>query len=337
MPASSENLLKVATGFWAPRTLLSAVELGLFTELARRPGDVADIRKRLGLHPRAARDFLDALTALGFLKRENGTYHNTPETEQFLNEDNSPYLGEFLRLMGEHIYPSWGGLTESLRTGRRQSLENSDGEEDFYADLYSDQKRLKIFLGAMTALSGESSKIIAEKLPWSNYKSCVDVGAAEGGLLVEIIKQHSHLSGIGFELPVVRPVFEDYVKTHFPEGKIQFCGGDFFKQPLPKADVVLMAHILHNWDPEQKRHLLRSAYGALPQGGMLVVYDTIIDDARSRNAFGLLMSLNMLVMTHGGFDYTAADCRRWMEEVGFGDIRQEPLAGPDSMMIGFRE
>nr|VFJ54207.1 MAG: Ubiquinone/menaquinone biosynthesis C-methylase UbiE [Candidatus Kentron sp. DK] len=229
-------------------------------------------------------------------------------------------------------------MTESLQTGQRQSERNRDGEEeDFFAALYSDQARLKVFLGAMTALSGQTNRIMAEKLPWSDYQSFVDVGAAEGGLVVEIARRHSHLSGIGFDLPPVRLAFEDYVERNLPDGKIRFFGGDFFKQPLPKVDVVLMGHVLHDWDLEQKRYLLRSAYDAIPQGGMVVVYETLIDDARSQNAFGLLMSLNMLLETSGGFDYTGADCRAWMEEAGFGDIRQEHLAGPDSMMIGFKE
>jgi len=336
MSISPENILKLGTGFWASRTLLSAVELNLFTELARNPGDAVDLQKRIGLHPRAARDFLDALTALGFLRRENGTYHNTPETGQFLNEDNPAYIGEFLRMLGQQNYLSWTGLTQALRMGKKQSEGNGEKKNDVYTGIYNDQAKLKVFLGAMTALSVRANGMIAERLPWKDYQSFVDVGAAEGGLVVAVAKRHPHLSGIGFDLPPVRPVFEDYVERNLPERNIRFVEGDFFERSLPEADVVVMAHVLHNWNTEQKNHLLRSAYAALPQGGMLVVYDAIIDDARHQNTFGLLMSLNMLVETSGGSGYTGADCRGWMAAVGFRDIRQEHLAGAESMMIGFK-
>ena len=93
--------------------------------------------------------------------------------------------------------------------------------------------------------------------------------------------------------------------------------GDFFKEPLPKADVVLMGHILHDWDLPTKKMLIKKAFDALPRGGALVVYEAIIDDDRSKNAFGLMMSLNMLIETPGGFDYTGADCAGWMKEAGF--------------------
>ena len=96
-----------------------------------------------------------------------------------------------------------------------------------------------------------------------------------------------------------------------------FLSGDFFKDDLPKADVVLMGHILHDWDLPTKKMLIRKAYDALPAGGALIVYDSIIDDDRSKNAFGLMMSLNMLLETPGGFDYTGADCKGWMEKPAF--------------------
>ena len=78
------------------------------------------------------------------------------------------------------------------------------------------------------------------------------------------------------------------------------------------------------------------SYAALPPGGALIVYDAVIDDERHQNAFGLLMSLNMLIETPGGFDYTGADCQHWMLEAGFRETRVEHLVGPDSMVIGIK-
>ena len=104
---------------------------------------------------------------------------------------------------------------------------------------------------------------------------------------------------------------------------------------MPKADVIVMGHILHDWDLTQKANL-RRAFDALPKGGAVIVYDAIIDDDRRENAFGLLMSLNMLIETSGGFDYTGADCQVWMREAGFSETRVEPLVGPDSMVIGLK-
>jgi len=145
---------------------------------------------------------------------------------------------------------------------------------------------------------------------------------------------HPHLSGTGFDLAEVGPIFEDYVRYNNIDARLKFSPGDFFNNPIPKADVVMMGHILHDWDLAQKKTLIRKAYDALPQGGAFIVYESIIDDDRRRNAFGLLMSLNMLIETPGGFDYTGADCAGWMREAGFKEARVEHLIGPDSMVVG---
>jgi hypothetical protein len=237
-------------------------------------------------------------------------------------------------MANQRLYGFWGRLTEALRTGRRQN-EDRDGH-DFFAALYADPARLKQFLRAMTGLSRGAALAIARQIPWAKYRSFVDVGPAQGDLAVQIALAHPHLRGIGFDLPEVGPVFEEYVEQNKLTGRLSFAPGNFFTDPIPAADVVIMGHILHDWDLEQKKQLLRKAYEALPHNGAVVVYDAIIDDDRSKNSFGLLMSLNMLIETDGGFDYSGADCRAWMRQVGFRDTRVEHLCGPDSMVVGIK-
>ena len=334
-PLSPERILQTGLGFWASKALLSAVEIELFTELAKHPEDLATLSGRLGLHPRGARDFLDALVSLGFLQRdEAGVYANTPETGVFLDKRKSSYIGGILEMANSRLYPFWGALTAALRTGEQQN--EARAGDDMFAKLYADPAKLKEFLRAMSGVSHGANLAIARQFPWSGYKTYVDAGTAQGDLAVQIALANPHLTGTGFDLPEVGPIFEDYVEANGLAGRVNFQGGSFFTDPLPKTDVVLYGHILHDWDLEQKQHLLRAAWEALPAGGAMVVYDAIIDDNRSQNAFGLLMSLNMLVETSGGFDYTGADCQAWMRGAGFRETRVEHLVGPDSMVIGIK-
>jgi hypothetical protein len=195
---------------------------------------------------------------------------------------------------------------------------------------------LKEFLGAMTGVSRGANLSIAQKFPWKDYGSAVDIGTAQGDLITQVALANQHIRGIGFDLPEVAPVFEEYVEKNGLAERVRFSPGSFFDHPLPKADVVMMGHILHDWDLDIKRMLVRKAFEALPEGGAFIAYDSIIDDGRSANAFGLMMSLNMLIETPGGFDYTGADCSGWMKEAGFRETRVEPLVGPDSMVIGIK-
>jgi len=332
---SPDHILQTGLAFWASKTLLSAVEMEVFTELAKHPEEFETLAGRLGLHPRSSRDFLDTLVALGFLERNDGVYSNTPSTDLFLDKNKPTYIGGILEMANLRLYPFWNHLTVALRTGQPQN-ETARGEGDPFVALYADPERLKGFLRAMTGVSRGANMAIASKFPWANYKSAADIGTAQGDLIVQVTSANPHLSGIGYDLPEVAPVFEDYVEVNGLSSRVKFNPGSFFNDPLPAAEVIMMGHILHDWDLDTKRMLIAKAYAALPEGGALIVYDAMIDDDRSKNAFGLMMSLNMLIETPGGFDYTGADCVGWMKDAGFRETRVEHLVGPDSMAIGIK-
>lgn len=333
-PSSPARIMELAQGFMASKTLLSAVEFGLFTTLAEGPLDAEALRRRLGLNERGARDFFDALLALGMLERDGrGRYANTPETGLYLDRAKESYVGGLLEMMNARLYRFWNALPEALRTGEPQN-ESKGGGPDIFAALYADPARLESFLRGMTGVTLPLATAIAAKFPWDDYKTVIDVGTAQGCLPVRIARAHPHLEGGGFDLPPVRRVFETYVAEHGLADRVRFHPGDFLRDPLPAADVLVMGHILHDWDLPTKRALLEKARAALPLGGALIVYDAMIDDERRRNAAGLLMSLNMLIETPGGFDYTGADCVGWMRDAGFREARVEPLVGAHSMAIG---
>ncbi len=329
------QILQVGLGFWASKTLLSAIELGVFTTLAEEPQDADALRARLGLHERGTADFLDALVALGFLTRTAGVYATTVETGLFLDRTKPSYVGGILEMANARLYGFWGSLTEALQTGKPQN-EVKGGNAPLFETLYADPEGLAGFLAAMTGISHGANMTIANAFPWRDYSTFVDVGTAQGDLAVQIAKANPHLTGIAFDLPPVASVFDEYAARHGVADRVRFVGGDFFAGGIPQADVVTMGHILHDWDLATKRELIAKAYDALPDGGALIVYETIIDDDRSKNALGLLMSLNMLIETDGGFDYTGADCVGWMTDAGFRETRVQHLVGPDSMVVGIK-
>ena len=330
-----EGIMQLGLAFWGSKTLLSAVELDLFSQLADGPVEGAVLAERLGLHERGWRDFFDALVALGMLERQDGQYSNTAESAEFLVRSRPAYVGGMLLMANERLYPSWGGLTEGLKSGKPQN-ELKTGGEGLFESIYGDPDSLRLFLGSMTGLSMGAAKAIAAKFSWSGYKTFIDVGGAQGCVPVQVALAHSHLTGGNFDLPVVQPVFEEYVAVHGLSDGLTFSAGNFFDDPIPTADVLIMGHILHDWDLEEKMTLLKKALDALPDGGSLIVFEALIDDQRAQNAFGLLMSLNMLIETPGGFDYTGADCSEWMRQAGFRSTRVEHLAGPDSMVVGVK-
>jgi O-methyltransferase domain/Dimerisation domain len=329
-----DRIIKLGHAFRAAKALLSAVELGIFTALAEGPLGLEQLSKRLGIHERGALDFFDALVALGMLERnENGSYANTPETDLYLDRRKPTYIGGELEHFNSYVYPHWGLLTPALQTGDPQSGARATGD---YPALYANQAALETLVKGMTGGTLSAAKALAAKFHWQDYKTLVDVGTAQGCLPVQIAHAHPHIIGGGFDLPPVKPLFENYVQEHGLSRRLRFYPGNFFQDPLPAADVIILGRVLHNWDLAAKQMLLKKTYDALPTGGALIVYERLIDDERRVNAPALLASLNMLIMTAGGFDFTSADCVAWMRETGFRDMRVEPLTSELSMAIGIK-
>lgn len=329
-------ILQIAFGFWPAKTLLSAVELGLFSVLAEGALTGGQIEQRLGLGSRATYDFLDGLVALHMLEREGSgptaRYGNTRDTAVFLDANSSSYIGGIMEMAGARLYPFWGGLTEALRTGEPQNEVKHTGTSMF-AELYSDPARLEQFMRAMAGISAGNFHALAEKFDFSPYQTVCDVGGATGQLSIILAQHHSHLRCTSFDLPVVVPIAQRTIAEAKLVDRVEAVGGDFFADPLPKADVITMGMILHDWNLERKLQLIRQAYDALPVGGALIAVENIIDDERRENVFGLMMSLNMLIEFGDAFDFTGADYRGWCEEAGFRSVEIVHLAGPASAAI----
>jgi hypothetical protein len=326
--------VELGSGYRRAKVLLSAIELDLFTVLAERPLDEVMLTQSLGLHRRAARDFFDALVALGLIERSaEGFYSNTPETNAYLNRNGGSYLGGIFDQFNMREYGMWDTLSDALRTGRPQTgIEKTD----HFEALYRDPVRFKSFVNAMTAGSLPAAQSMAAKFPWTHYETLIDIGTSQGCLPVQVARVHPHISGGGFDLPRMRTSFERYVRDNGFSKRLRFYSGNFFEDLLPAGDVLVFGRVLHNWNLSTKRMLLQKAYQALPSQGAVIVYDMLIDDDRRTSAGGLLSSLNMLVWTAEGFGYTGADCMGWMQEIGFRDLRVEPLVAGQSMVVGIK-
>jgi hypothetical protein len=333
------HIMQVGMGFWPSKTVLSAVELELFTELGSDAMTGVEIGERLGLHPRGIYDFLDTLVALRLLERDgdgaDGRYRNTDETAAFLNKTSPTYIGGILEMSNARLYRFWGDLTEALRTGKPQNEAKHAGT-GMFEELYSDPARLEQFMRAMQGISAGNFHALAEKVDFSKYETVCDVGGATGQLCMILARHHPHLRCVSYDLPVVAPIADKEIAAAGLADRVTTASGDFFADPLPRADVITMGLILHDWNLDRKMHLIRAAYDAVPEGGAFIIIENLIDDARRENAFGLMMSLNMLIEFGDAFDFTGSDFAGWCREVGFREVEIVPLTGPSSAGIAYK-
>ncbi|MFD4173232.1 MULTISPECIES: methyltransferase [Streptomyces] len=326
-------LIKLTIADCAAKVLHSAVELGVFGVLSDGPRDAAYTGERTGLHPRMAEDFLDALAGLGLLERAGGRYGNSAVARAYLVPESPSYLGGFVELTNETLYDTWGRLTEALRSGEPQRLDPDKG--GFVGDRHEDPARMKRFLAGLDAYSDRMGAELAQRVDWRRHRSVTDLGGARGNLAAVLVGAHPHLDATCFDLERTRPLFTEHIGQLGLTGRISFAGGDFFTDPLPPADVVVLGHILHGFGTDRRRALLRRVYDAVRPGGAVLVLDRMIDDDRS-DPERLLSSLHMRLVSPEGAEYRVADCRSWLAEAGFTRSGAEPLLGTHTLVTAHK-
>ena len=333
------HIMQTATAFWASKVLLTAVEFDLFTVLGENAMTGTQLGAKLSIHPRGIYDFFDALVAAGFLLRDGdgpqAKYQNTPHTAAFLNKNSPRYIGGMPEMLNARLFGFWNHLGAALRTGKPQNEQKHSGKS-LFEELYADQARLGQFLDAMSGIQVANFQLLAEKFDFSRYQSVSDIGGALALLSRLVGARHPHLNFNSFDLPPVVAHAQKHIEQAGMTNRIKPIAGDFFVDELPKADVITMGNILHDWNLDTKMMLIKKAYAALPAGGAFIAIENLIDDARRQNLFGLLMSLNMLIETGDGFDYTGENFRDWCGEVGFKRFDIIPLAGPTSAAVAYK-
>jgi hypothetical protein len=335
------QIMQIAFGFWPSKVLLTAVAADLFTRLAQKSHSLTDIKKASGwgCTDRHASDFLDTLVALKFLERKGkgdaAMYSNTPATDFFLDKNKQSYIGGMLQMANNRLFRFWANLDEGLKTGLPQN-EIREEKENLFDALYTSPERLREFINAMSGISIGNFIAFANKFDFSRYKTLCDIGGAGAMLSIQVAKHQPQIACTSFDLPEVEPIAIENIKKFGLDGKVKTVKGNFFKDAFPPADIIVMGMILHDWDEEKKLLLVKKAYDALPENGAFVAIENVIDSDRSQNVFGLTMSLNMLIETGDGFDFTIDDFSKWTKAAGFKKVELLPLAGPTSAAIAWK-
>ena len=334
-------IFQIGSGFWPSKVLLSAVNLGLFTLLAvRNKMSASEIKAHYNWQctDRNVYDFLDVLVGIGFLQRENvleaAKYSNGVDADFFLDKMKPSYIGGIVEMFNNRLYGFWGNLEEGLKTGEPQN-ESKKGE-NLFEMLYSDKSRLKEFIHAMSGAQLGNFSVLSQQFDFSNYKTLVDIGGSAALLSILVAGANPQMTCTSWDLPAVAPIANEHIQFYNLQDRVKTATGDFFNDSFPNADVITMGNILHDWDEPTKKMLMQKAYDALPEGGTFVAVENMIDNERRSNVFGMLMSINMLIETGSGFDYTFNDFEGWAKEIGFKSVQFLPLAGPASAGIAVK-
>ncbi len=331
-------LMQLATGFWAFKTLAAAHELDLFTRLSRSLAMTSEeLAEYLHIDERPAEMLLTGCAALGLLEKEGARYRNSALSEDFLVKGKPYYFGGLVQMFDKRLYAGWGKLTEAIRTNRPTTWDPDEQSSLFEGE---DPAMLALFWKAMHSMSSFTAHALGEAVDFGPFGRLLDVGGGSGAYDIELCKRYPNLSATVYDLPFVAEIAAEKVKQAGLEERIRTVGGDFFADArFPEGhDVILLSMIMHDWGEPKNREILGKCYEALPSGGMLVISELLVNDEKTGPAPAALMSLNMLIETEDGRNYTPSEYAQWLTELGFGSIRTVwfEAAGANGAVLAYK-
>jgi hypothetical protein len=367
MQLSPDPIFQMITGFWVSKTLMTAVELEIFTKLSgNKAVNINEFQNMLDMQKRPAEVFATALVSLGLLnvtigKEEGGkgetgivnidehkrVYSNSQLSEVFLDKNKPSYIGDFIIMMDKHLYNRWDKLAVSLKTNQPvEAAATAEGDNNISAGTMFDKaksnqltEQMEMFTHAMYGVSVGPAMALPKIFDFSSYNKLMDIGGGSGVYAIEVVKQNPKTSAVVLELEPACRVADQYIKRFNLEGKIHTQVLDFFKDNLPTDyDVALLSHIIHFLDEEKDKILLKKIYDSLPndRNSAIIISEWLLNDEKTGPVPSALMSLTMIVDQPQGRNYSFSEVSKMLTDVGFTNIEKRPLAGPAEIVIGYK-
>lgn len=322
-----EEIRALANSFQQSRILLSAIELGLFTILDKQMLPSKEVAQKINADERATDRLMNALVALGFLRKVRGKFFNSENASQYLVKGKPEFMGGLFHSLG--LWNTWSSLTESVKAGTSAAEHKlSSGGIDW----------LESFIGAMHYRGVKEAKITALMLDLSASKKMLDVGGGSGAFAMEFIKKNLNMNAVIFDLPNVIPITKRYVEQKKMDDKISYLSGDYLVDDFGGGyDLIFLSAIVHINSFDENNLLIKKCYNSLNAGGQIVIKDWVMNEDRTEPANGAFFALNMLVGTERGDTYTETEMKSWFANAGIKKIERKNTSFGSSLMIGHKE
>jgi len=313
-------VLQSLDGFRRSKAMFAALELGIFERLHRGPAKADVLARELSLNPDAAERLLDACVGSGFLGKADGVYSNLPVASTYLVRSSPAALVGYIDYSNRVGYRMWGDLETAIRKGIHLWETTYGLKGDIFAHFFKSEDAKRTFLMGMHGMGMLSSPRVVEMFDLGRFKHLVDLGGATGHLTIEAVRRYPTLRGTVFDLPPVVAVTREFIERSPDKARLDVAAGDFFKDPLPEADLFALGRILHDWSAEKIKTLLSKIVARLPSGGGLLIAERLLNAEKTGPLPGQLQSLNMLVCTEGK-ERNAAEYRAILLEAGFAEVQ----------------
>ena len=323
-----QSIIELIYAFRRSKTMFAAVALGVFDRLQQGP---AGVESFAGLNASAVERLLDGCVSLGLLAKDGGVYRNTPLAERYLCRSSPETLAGYVLYSNEALFPMWAHLEDAIRDGTNR-WEPTFGfpAGGIFDHFFNTAEARRDFLLGMHGFGRLSSPQVVRAFDLSRFGRLVDLGGGTGHLAMAALDAYPRMSAAVFDLPAAIEFARE-----FADGRIELIEGDFFRDPLPAADLYAVGRILHDWTEAKIHRLLAKMHAALPAGGGLLIAEILLDDDKRGPVDAQMQSLNMLVCTEGR-ERSLAEYRRILEAAGFADIEGRRTGAPLDAVLAMK-
>jgi len=352
---SPSPIMQMATGFWVSKTLMTAVELGVFTKLSAYQKDsdsksmtMREFQNIIGIEEsRPAEAFTTALVSLGLLKvnknkNEEKVFANSEVSSMFLDKSKSTYIGDVIAMFDERLYKRWDKLSEALKTNKPIGERQGEDIESIFDKAKSNQEveQLQKFTHAMHGVSIAPAMALAKNVDFSNHKKMMDIGGGSGVYAIQVVANSpNNMSAVVLDSKPVCQVADGYIKQYNLQNKVQTMTFDFFKDQLPNdCDVAFLSHVIHIFDKDKNITLLKKIHDSLSnENGIIIISEWLLNDEKTGPISSALMGLTMIIENSKGRGYSYIEISEMLTEAGFKNIEKRPLIEPAEIVIGYKK
>ncbi len=317
--------LRAESGYWRSAILITADELDLFAWMGKRARSRAAFAAHFGGDPQAWEIFLNALCAMGLLRKRGRKYANSGLAAHHLRTKAAAFL-----LRNYEARQVWGGLAAALRTGARPRTQRP---------FFSDPKKAYRLLRDLQIDARAIAPHLIAKLPLKRAETLLDIGGGLGGFAIAFCRRYPRLRATIVEHPSIAPLARRAIGAAKLGKRMRVIGVDFRRGRLPRGfDAVFLSNVLHSHSADENRSLLRKARNCLNPEGQLILRDVFMSRDRTAPEWAALFSVCLLLHTPRGRCYTLDEITGWLRQSGFsrieGPSRSSPLSiDPDSVLI----
>ncbi len=317
------KVMQVASGYWHSCALHAANRLDIFNLLDGAPKTLDELTATTGADRRCLSGLLSALVSIDFLEREGDVFRNNQFGQTFLTSSSQFYQGGIV-YMFENWYEAWGGLYNTVMTGKPSALMHQE---------YSDQETRDYMMGMHNRALSQAD-VLTGMVDLSGKKLLMDVGCGPSTFSIKFCERYDGLNAVAMDRAQNLEIAQEIVDEYKMQARVELRPGDYNSDSLgSENDAMLLSSMTNQESPENIKKLLKKCYDSMNKDGVIMIQEQLLNPEKTGPELAAMIGVNQIINTAGGCSYSTSEMEEIMRAVGFVKVKSEQMPAPSPFML----